>query len=191
MFCGLAFPPVPHGASFGPPPSPCSLIFQHKTQHPLIPLSAYLGNSYSPPVVHTPMLSTTPQYTPVEASGDMAPLQPSLGHPNLALTSNSSVHLSFHQPNPPFDDCSTPLQSAHHPTIRVAPNVPTRAEAMATATLGRRHILKPLPSHLHDHPSLPPMRNSSHPHPSTIANDPSSANALAMINVVVHPDDKL
>ena len=85
----------------------------------------------------SPMVSTTAQYTPVGASapGEMVPLHPSLGHPNLVPRINSSGHPSRHQPKPPFDDCCIPSQLAPPPNTRVAPNVSTKVKASATPPL--------------------------------------------------------
>ena len=43
------------------------------------------------------------------APGEMVPIHPNLGYPNLAPVSDSSAHPSLHQRNPPFDALSIPL----------------------------------------------------------------------------------
>ena len=87
-------------STFGQPepcglPSPGSPSFQHKTQHPLIPMLTHSGNPHLPPVVQTPILSAMPQCTPVwdSAPRGMAPPHPSLGHPTGVPVSNSSVRI--------------------------------------------------------------------------------------------------
>lgn len=181
-------------------PSPGSLLFQHEPQHPLIPTSSYTGNPYPPPVVQTPRPLTAPQYTPVGASapGEIVPPHPSLGHPILPPVSGSSAHPSLLQPNPPFDDRAIPPpQGVHHLNIRVAPSMPTKAEATTSPPI-REVIMHsnpstpPPPAHHHHHPSLPPKLNSSHPHSLMIVpKDSSPANASATTNIIDPDDDKL
>ena len=178
-------------------PSPGSLLFQHEPQHPLISMP-YHANPYPPQVVQTPMPLTAPQYTPIGASGpgEIAPPHPSLGHPSLAPMSNSSTHPSLHQLNPPFDDRTILPQPTHHPNIRVAPSISTKAEATSTppireVTMNSNPSTPPPPVHLLHHPSLPPMLSASHSHSLTITKDSSPANASATTNIIDPDDDKL
>jgi uncharacterized membrane protein YgcG len=175
-------------------------LISARTSTPAYPDVILSREPYPPPVVHTPMPLTAPQYTPVGASapGEMVPPHPSLGHPSLPPVGGSSAHPSLHQPNPPFDDRAIPPpQGIHHPNIRVAPSIPTKAEATTTPPI-REVIMHsnpstpPPPAHYHHHPSLPPKLNSSHPHSLTIeAKDSSPANASATTNIIDPDDDKL
>jgi len=139
-------------------PSPGSLLFQ---QEPLVPVSPYPGNPYSPPFVQTPMPLTAPQ-TPVGASppGEMVPPHPCLGHPSMAPMSSSSVYPSLHQPNPPFDDGTIPPQTVYHPNIRVAPTIPTKVEVTAIPPI--QEVI------MHSNPSTRPHQ------PSALSSSPLS-----------------
>ena len=152
LTCFLAFKPLE-------PSTPFSLI-SAQTQHPLIPMSAYPGNPYSPPVVQTPILLDNTSV--VHSSRGFCTRRDCLGYPNLAPMSDSSVYLSFYPRNPPFDDVPTK-----------AP-LPRRGEGTMLSSPSTPHSSTPLSRSL--------SRNASHPHSLTTAKDSSPATASVTTN---------